>query len=169
MENLYKRKIKIVSLKDSFFDLFKDGSDNEILQINPEHHKRPCLVLIKTKYKDRNYTFALPFRSNISKSAPKHTYHQLITNFKTEKKNRHGLHYIKALPVDSTKYFNAYIPENNLKDKLVMAQVEKELPDIIKEFNAYLRNYEAGVREKFCVDIDNAIIKQNLNKTKNQL
>lgn len=164
MGDLYKRKIKVVSLKDSFFDLFKDGSDDQILQVKPEHHKRPCLILIKTKYKGRNYTFALPFRSNISKSAPKHTYHPLATNFKTKEKNRHGLHYIKALPVDSTKYFNVYIPGGNFKDEFVLAQVEKELPDIIEEFNIYLRNYEVGVREKFCVDIDNAIIKQNLDK-----
>lgn len=71
MNTQYRKKIRVITLHESFFELFSDGSDPEMLLIKEEMHRRPCLVLVKIKYKEKKFTVAIPFRSNIHRSCPK--------------------------------------------------------------------------------------------------
>ena len=57
MTSQYKRKIKVVTIHDDFFRLFEDDSDCELLKVKEEMHRRPCLILIKIRYKNKKYTF----------------------------------------------------------------------------------------------------------------
>lgn len=163
MASQKKRKIKVVTIHDNFFKLFDDNSDPELLTIKEEMHRRPCLVLIKIKYKNKKYTFALPLRSNISYNAPKNTYFALPTRSTTRDGNHHGIHYSKAFPVDS-KYFLPYQMDGDFFGELVLATIEKNIKIIVQDFQKYIERYENGDRPKFCTDIDNAIVKQELIK-----
>ena len=117
--------------------------------------------MIKIKYKKKDYTFALPLRSNISGFCPKNTYFALPTRSTTRDRNHHGIHYSKAFPVDP-KYLLPYQMNDDMYGELVLALIEKNIKQIIRDFRSYIVNYEKGIRPKFCVDMDNAIEKQNL-------
>lgn len=54
MSSQKKRKIKIATIQDSFFKLFKDYSDSEFLVIQKEMNRRPCLILVKIKYSKKS-------------------------------------------------------------------------------------------------------------------
>lgn len=160
MSNQKKRKIKIVTIHDKFFKLLSN-SDPELLTVKEEMHRRPCLILIKMKYKNKTYHFALPLRSNISKRTPKNTYFPLPPRFTTKDGNHHGIHYSKAFPIDP-KFFLPYSMNSDIYSELLLAIIEKNLKKIIDEFQNYLADYEQGIRPKFSINIDNAIHKQNL-------
>ncbi len=160
MSSQNKRKIKIVTIHDSFFKYIQNA-DQELLLIKKEMNRRPCLVLVKIKYQGKKYTFALPLRSNISKSAPKATYFSLPSRNTTKKDNHHGLHYIKAFPIDP-KYIIPYKMDGDFYGELLLAYIEKNINEIISTFNQYLKEYEKGTQYKFHVDIDKLISIQNL-------
>jgi len=85
--------MRLVSIDTSLFDKYKN--DPEILTKS----KRPYVLVIHLKYKEKNYDFAVPIRSNIPAAAPKNQYFALPPRPTTRPKNRHGLHYIKMFPV----------------------------------------------------------------------
>ncbi len=60
---------------------------------------RPYVLVIRLKYIEKSYDFAVPIRSNIPAAAPKDQYFALPPRPTTRPKNRHGLHYIKMFPV----------------------------------------------------------------------
>lgn len=53
MSSQKKRKIKIVTIHDSFFTLVKD-TEPELLQIRKKMQRRPCLVLLKLNIKKKS-------------------------------------------------------------------------------------------------------------------
>ena len=57
--------MKLVTIDNSL--LLKYSGDSEVLQKST----RPYVLVIRLKYKDINYDFAVPIRSNIPASAPK--------------------------------------------------------------------------------------------------
>lgn len=160
MSSQHKRKIKIVTIQDSFFKLIQ-GVDSELLLIKKEMNRRPCLILVKVKYKGRKYTFALPFRSNIPRSAEKCTYFALPNRNSTKTGNHHGIHYTKAFPIDP-KYLIPYKMNGDFYGEFILAYIEKHLNEIIVSFKDYLTKYENGQYHKFHVDIDQLINIQNL-------
>ena len=85
--------MKLVTINNSL--LFKYHEDPEVLQKST----RPYVLVIRLKYRNTNYDFAIPIRSNIPASAPKNQYFALPPRPQTRPKNRHGLHYIKMFPV----------------------------------------------------------------------
>lgn len=160
MSSQHKRKIKIVTIKDSFFKLIQ-SADSELLLTKKEMNRRPCLILVKVKYKGRKYTFALPFRSNIPRSAEKCTYFALPNRNSTKTGNHHGIHYTKAFPIDS-KYLISYKMNDDFYGEFILAYIEKHLNEIIVSFRDYFIKYENGQYYKFHVDIDQLINIQNL-------
>ena len=60
MPSQKKRKIKIVTIHDSFFKLVKD-TEPELLQIRKEMQRRPCLVLLKIKYKGKKLHICITY------------------------------------------------------------------------------------------------------------
>ena len=161
MSSQKKRKIKIVTLHDNFFKLFEDESDPELLLVKEDMHRRPCLVLVKIDFNDKKYTFALPLRSNINPGTPKDTFFNLPPRKTTKEYHYHGIHYAKAFPVDQ-KYFMQYYIGGDFYEEMILAIIEKNIKQIIMEMHNYLKEYEAGRKPLYCVNIENAIEKQKL-------
>lgn len=165
MSSQYKRKIKIVSISKEFYKLFPP--ENEIMQkLGWNTSERPCLVLVKLRYKKMKYTFAIPFRSNIGK-APRESYFPLPNRNKTKPNRKHGLHYTKMFPINK-KYFIKYEMGGDLQEELVLAYIEKNIKTIINEAQHYLDEYGKGHFQKYHVDIDE-VIKMLLKKLRNKI
>lgn len=81
--------MRIVTIISS--NLHRLTIDKEMLQ----NSDRPCVLILKLKYKGVNHCFAVPMRSNISAASPKNEYFPLPPRYTTRSERRHGLHYIK--------------------------------------------------------------------------
>ena len=138
--------MKICSIKQEFYDLF----DNSVeLEKNP---KRPCLIIVKLKYKGTDCNFAIPFRSNINGKANRKQYFPLPPRSTTKSGNKHGLHYIKMFPIKD-QYINKYYFETE-ENKHIVNKVQKNLNLIISEAQQYIKDYENGTRHNYCTNID---------------
>ena len=115
--------------------------------------RRPSVLIAKLKYKGRNYTFAVPIRSNIAPSAPKGSYFPLPTRFTTKDNHRHGIHYVKMFPVTKDMVEVCHT-ENNMFASIIKATIDKSEKRIIKECQEYLNNYEDGRVLKYATNID---------------
>ena len=114
--------------------------------------RRPCVLIIKLKYKGKRHDFAVPLRSNISPSAPKTQYFPLPPRNTTKDGYRHGVHYIKMFPVNksTTQKFHSDSPfYSNIKR--ILDENEKIIVD---QCQKYLNDYEKGKRFAFSTDID---------------
>ena len=129
--------------------LFRSTKDPEFLC----KAKRPCVLIARLKYKDHNYQFAIPLRSNIPAASPKNEYFGLPPRPNTSPKNRHGIHYIKMFPVKK-EFLQKYHMEGNMAATLYKAIIDKNEKQIIQECQNYLTAYENGVRSKYATDID---------------
>ena len=102
-----------------------------------EAKDRPCLILLKMRYKGNLHTFAIPFRSNIG-NAPSNTYFPLPKRAKTKDRRKLGLHYSKMFPI-TEKYMLAYHMEGDFQEELVMAYIERNIKQIYSEAAQYLK------------------------------
>lgn len=116
--------------------LLKYTGDSEVLQKST----RPYVLVVRLKYKDACYDFAVPIRSNIPASAPKDQYFALPPRPQTRPKNRHGLHYIKMFPV-TKQYLVRYRTEGNSFATLIHDIIEKNSKQIVDECQHYLCIY----------------------------
>ena len=110
--------MKLVTINNAL--LLKYTGDSEVLQKST----RPYVLVVRLKYKDACYDFAVPIRSNIPASAPKDQYFALPPRPQTRPKNRHGLHYIKMFPV-TKQYLVRYRTEGNSFATLIHDIIEK--------------------------------------------
>ena len=108
--------MKIVKIKSSLIKKYSE--DTEML------HKedRPCVLVVRLKYKNKSHDFAVPIRSNIPAASPKNEFFPLATRYSTRDKNRHGIHYIKMFPVDK-RFYDKYRTEDNVSAALIKAMV----------------------------------------------
>lgn len=91
--------MQLVKVGTQFYQECKiRGTDKELLF---NKNGRPCVLIIKLKYKGQNRKFVVPLRSNITSDTPKDQYFPLPPNSSTKAGNRHGVHYIKLFPIDS--------------------------------------------------------------------
>ena len=139
--------MKIVTIDKKLYKKFKD--DKELLH----NADRPCVVVIKLKYKERNYDFAVPIRSNIPAASPKDHYFPLPPRATTKPKNRHGLHYIKMFPIEK-QYMMKYHTEGNIASTMMKAIIDKNTKAIVAECQQYLNNYENGIHPQYSTNID---------------
>lgn len=147
--------MKLVSINNSL--LLKYSGDSEVLQKST----RPYVLVIRLKYKNIDYDFAVPIRSNIPASAPKNQYFALPPRPQTKPKNRHGLHYIKMFPV-SKKYLVRYRTDGNIFATLIKNIIDKNSKQIVAECQRYLDLYSEGIKPQYSTDIDYLI--EQLNK-----
>lgn len=63
--------MKIVSISQDFFDLVE--GDRELML----KHNRPCIVVVRLRFRGKRRDFAVPLRSNIAPNAPKDQYFAL--------------------------------------------------------------------------------------------
>ena len=114
---------------------------------------RPCVLVVRLKYKGRNYDFAVPLRSNINKSAPRSEYFPLPPRPATRPGNRHGIHYIKMFPINRKKaiYFRTH---GNSHATLIKSIIDKNEKQIVRECQEYLNLVSSGNRPMYSTDID---------------
>lgn len=108
--------MKLVTINNAL--LLKYTGDSEVLQKST----RPYVLVVRLKYKDACYDFALPPRPQ------------------TRPKNRHGLHYIKIFPV-TKQYLVRYRTEGNSFATLIHDIIEKNSKQIVDECQHYLCIY----------------------------
>lgn len=147
--------MKLVTINNSL--LLKYSGDPEVLQKST----RPYVLVIRLKYRDTNYDFAVPIRSNIPASAPKEQYFALPPRPQTKSKNRHGLHYIKMFPV-TKQYLVRYRTKGNSFATLIQNIIDKNSKQIVDACQRYLDLYSQGIRPTYSTDIDYLI--EQLNK-----
>lgn len=156
--------MKLVSVNSSFFELCK--FDSELLDNN---NRRPYLLIIRLKYKNGNYDFAVPFRSNISENTPKNQYYALPPRPKTKEKHIHGLHYIKMFPI-TKNYLEKFHIDQDKYYIMLTGVIKSDIKRIVGECQSYLNDYEKGIRPIFSTNIDKiieTIYKRQSNKTNN--
>ena len=114
---------------------------------------RPCLLMLRLKYKGRKVDFAVPFRSNIPPAEQKSNYFALPPRHTTRPKHRHGLHFSKMFPI-RRQYLQKYHIDDNpamLRAEQILKKNEKQ---IIMQAQTYLDNYSQGRRPIYATDID---------------
>jgi len=147
--------MQLVKVGTQFYQECKArGLDKELLF---NKGGRPCVLILKLKYKGKNQKFVVPLRSNIASNTPKDQYFPLPPNSATKSGNRHGLHYIKLFPIDS-KYIQKYRIENNAYMQQVKAILDKNEKGIITACQDYLNEYEAGKKNAMSPDIDGILL-----------
>ena len=142
--------MRVITIKDEFYKMCKScGCDEELLY---NKGGRPCVLLIQLKYKKKYHNFAVPLRSNISANIPKDQYFSLPPTKNTRTRNRHGIHYIKLLPI-TNKYILPYYDCN----KTVMKILETNNKKIVAAVQQYLYEYEKGNGHSMTPRIDDII------------
>jgi len=148
--------MRIVSISNKFFN--KCSKPNELLD---NTNRRPYVIILKLKYKNKMYNFALPFRSNIASGVPNDLYYSLPPTSKTLTGNKAGLHLIKMFPVDK-KYFEKFRIEPGSSYDLNSQIINKKIKEIVKKCQEYLSRVEDGEFIRYRVDIDKIIEDLNL-------
>lgn len=142
--------MKQVKVKDSFFIKCKKyGTDSELLY---NENGRPCVLLLKLKYKNKFHKFVVPMRSNISPTAPSDQFFKLPPNFNTKTNHYHGIHYIKLFPI-TDNYIEVYRIDSKY-DLLVKNIIDSAENEIIQNCQKYLSECENGNKHFMTPDID---------------
>lgn len=141
------RNMKLVTIRTDLLELYEQ--DREVLKKSG----RPYVLVLRLSYKEHNYDFAVPIRSNIPAAAPKEQYFALPPRPTTRPRNRHGLHYIKMFPIKK-EYQVRYRTEGNEFATMVQRIVDRNAKQIVEECQKYLDRYAAGNRPQFSTDID---------------
>lgn len=139
--------MKIVSISQEFFDLC--GDDRELMT----KRNRPCIVVIKLRYKGRKRDFAVPLRSNIAPNVPKSQYFALPPRPTTKPGRRHGIHYIKMFPVQK-RFQRRFRTEGSRYYETLQRTIDTNTKKIVTDCQAYLDDYEKNGKPKYAVDID---------------
>ncbi len=139
--------MKIVTISRRLLKNFQQ--DPEVLK----KEGRPCLLVVRLKYKGDVLPFAVPLRSNISAVTPKGQYFALPPRSGTRSGNHHGLHYIKMMPM-AKKYIVRYRTENDEFATIIQSVVNQNEKRIITECQKYLDDYSNGYRPLYSTDID---------------
>lgn len=143
-------KLQIISVKKIFFD--KCSFEKEIL--HNDKMRRPYLLLLKLKYKEKEQDFAIPFRSNILGNTNEKEFYALPPNNTTKDGNHHGLHFTKMFPIKKEYKDKFYTSKNIFFQKIIEAKIKKDLKIIVNKAQDYLIDYECGIRYDYYVDID---------------
>ncbi|MCR8907488.1 hypothetical protein NW198_02475 [Thermophilibacter sp. ET337] len=117
--------MRLVSIDPDYLDLLS-SHDREFMR----KHGRPCVLVLRLRFRGRKVNFAVPLRSNIAPNVPRDQYFPLPPRPSTKPRHRHGIHYI---------------------------MMYMHTRDIVSACQAYLEKYEAEGRPRFAVDIDRAI------------
>lgn len=142
--------MKIVSMSEGFFNLVE--GDRELML----KHGRPCVVVVKLRFRGMRHDFAVPLRSNIAPNAPKDQYFALPPRPTTRPGCRHGIHYIKMFPT-AKQYQCKFRTEGSPYYEMLQRIIDGNTKRIVSECQAYLERYEHEGRPRFAVDIDRIV------------
>ena len=142
--------MKIVSIAQDFFDLVE--GDRELML----KHNRPCIVVVRLRFRGKRRDFAVPLRSNIAPNVPKDQYFALPPRPTTRPGCRHGIHYIKMFPITKA-YQRRFRTEGSAYYETLQRIIDGNTKRIVSECQAYLDRYEREGRSRFAVDIDRIV------------
>lgn len=103
--------MNLVKVKDTFFKECKSQGADPYNQLLHNEAGRPCVLVVKLKYKGVKRNFVVPLKSNITANTDKTTYFALPPNSKTKSGNFHGVYYIKLFPIEKNIFNLTYIKE----------------------------------------------------------
>ena len=127
--------VKIVSISQDFFDLV-DGDRELMLK-----RDRPCIVVVRLRFRGKRRDFAVPLRSNIAPNVPKDQYFALPPRPATRPGCRHGIHYVKMFPITKV-YQRRFRTEGSAYYETLQRIIDGNTKRIVSECQAYLDRYE---------------------------
>ena len=145
--------MKLVKVKYNFFKMCKDAGADTNNQLLHNEAGRPCVLLMKLKYKGKKTDFVVPMKSNITPETDKNTYFPLPPNKRTRSGNFHGVYYVKLFPV-TKKYTNPYLYDSDEYLCIVKEILDENEKEIIEACQEYLNSYEKGNKNLYTPDID---------------
>ena len=119
-------------------------------------HNRPCIVVVRLRFRGKRRDFAVPLRSNIAPNVPKDQYFALPPRPTTRPGCRHGIHYIKMFPITKA-YQRRFRTEGSAYYETLQRIIDGNTKRIVSECQAYLDRYEREGRPRFAVDIDRIV------------
>ena len=146
--------IKLVKVKQSFYDLCNENNVADELLFN--ECGRPCVLIVKLKYKGQLRDFVVPLRSNISKSTPRSQYFSLPPNPRTMQGHKHGIHYIKLFPI-ARSYIDTYLVDENPYYNTILNIIKKREQLIVSACQKYFDQCAQGNKHFMTPNIDGII------------
>ena len=143
--------MRLVKVNNEFYKKCTQNNTTEELMFNEQG--RPCVLIVRLKYKNKKRDFIVPLRSNIPASAPTWQYFSLPPNNNTKPGNKHGIHYIKLFPI-SKKYINKYNINNNDFFQIISEKISNNQKEIIDACQKYLVDCELGKKHPMTPNID---------------
>ena len=116
--------MRIVSISDDFIEEY-GVNDREFMF----KHGRPCIVVVRLRFRGKRRDFAVPFRSNISPNVPKDQYFALPPRSQTKPRHRHGIHFIKMFPIEK-RFQRRFRTEGNPYYETVRASWMRTAPKL---------------------------------------
>lgn len=117
---------------------------------------RPCIVVVKLRFRGERRDFVVSLRSNIAPNVPKDQYFALPPRSTTRPGRRHDIHCIKMFPI-SRKYQRRFRADGSPYYETLQKTVDENTKCIVAERQAYLDRYETEGRPRYAVDIDRII------------
>jgi hypothetical protein len=139
--------MRIVSISKAYFDLC--SQDSELLQ----KAARPCVLVLRLKFRGANVDFAVPLRSNISPNVPKEQYFALPPRPATKPRHRHGIHFIKMFPI-RREFQVRFRTEGSEYYEKIQRIANEHTTEIVNSCQKYLDDYVAKGRPRLATDID---------------
>nr|WP_293991689.1 hypothetical protein [uncultured Fusobacterium sp.] len=150
------KKLHLVAISQTFFDLC--CFDKELL--NNYNQGSPYLIILKLKYKNKMIDFALPLRSNISKTVKKENYFKLPNNKKTKIGNHHGIHFEKMFPIKNE--YKIKFRKDEFLEKIIVPFILLHFKELVEQAQEYLNRYENGIRTDYSTDIEEILKKLDI-------
>ncbi len=119
-------------------------------------NNRPCIVVVKLRFRGKRRDFAVPLRSNIAPNVPKDQYFALPPppHDAPRLPPRHPLHQ----DVSHNQVLPAPLQDRGLGlHETLQRIIDGNTKRIVSECQAYLDRYEREGRPRFAVDIDRIV------------
>ncbi|MDR1014175.1 MAG: hypothetical protein LBL86_04250 [Coriobacteriales bacterium] len=139
--------MRIVSVKKGYLDIC--SQDPELLRKTA----RPCVLVLRLRFRNENADFAVPLRSNIAPNVPKCQYFALPPRPTTKPKHRHGIHYIKMFPITKGLQLRFRTEGNDYYEK-IQRIIDENAARIVTACQNYLDDYESNGKPRFATDLD---------------
>lgn len=145
--------MNLVKVKNNFFKMCKNNGADKNNQLLHNESGRPCVLIMRLKYKGQNQNFVVPLKSNITPNTDKNTFFPLPPNSRTKTGNFHGIYYVKLFPI-TKKYVQPYLYKGDDFITGIVDIIDNNDDIIIKACQDYLDEYANGKRNAYTPDID---------------
>ncbi|MGA3433089.1 hypothetical protein ACA584_15040 [Lactiplantibacillus plantarum] len=147
---IQSKKVKLVVPTPTLVELL---DDSELLYSD---NPRANVLVVKMNFQGKKISFAIPWRSNLKKGAtPPYCFYNLPNTTKTSQNRIACLDFTKAFPLPNKNintYYNKY-NVNETKDAQTLMFIDKNIKNIISNFQAYLDQYDRLPSTVYHVDL----------------